>query len=55
MFNGIRAIFINNRENINLYLINKSWKKIYKKILERDNIKKDLNNDIINKLIYIFF
>lgn len=44
------------KKYINLDLINKSKKNIYKKILEKDNnIKKDLNNNIIGKLIYIFF
>lgn len=56
MFDGIGAAIINNKKSFNLDLIDKSLKKTYKKILEEDNnIKKDLNNNIISKSIYIFF
>lgn len=55
-FDNIKAAIINNRKNINLDLINKSRKNIYKKILKRNNNSdKNLNNNIIDKLIYIFF
>lgn len=55
-FDNIKAAIINNRKNINLDLVNKSRKNIYKKILKKNNNSdKNLNNNIIDKLIYIFF
>lgn len=55
-FDNIIAAIINSRKNIDIDLIDKSKKKIYKEILEKNNnAKRNLDNNIIDKLIYIFF
>lgn len=55
-FDNIRAVIINIREGIDINLIDESKKKIYKKILEKNNnAKRNLDNNIIDKSIYISF
>lgn len=55
IFNNIRTVIINNKGSINLNLIGKSRKITYKKTLRKDdNIKGNLNNNMIRKSIYIF-
>lgn len=50
--NKFNNIITNNGKSINLNLINKRKKKTYKKTLKRNNnIKKDLDNNIISKEI----
>ena len=52
---NIGAAITNNRKGIDLDLIDKSRKKMYRETLRGDdNIKEDLDNDMIGKLIYIF-
>lgn len=47
---------MNNKEEINLDLIEEGRKRIYKKVLGRKkDVKRDLNNNIINKSIYSLF
>lgn len=54
-FDNIRAAIINNREGINLDLIEKSRKRTYGETLERnDDVKGDLDDDVMDKLIYVF-
>lgn len=54
-FNNIRATITNSKEDINLNLIGKSRKKMYKETLMRDNdIKRDLNDNVIDKSSYVF-
>lgn len=54
-FDNIEAAITNSGEDIDMDLIDKSRKKIYRKTLRKDNdLKRDLNNDIIGKSIYIF-
>lgn len=51
----IEAAIINNRENIDWDLIDKSSKKIYRQILRKDNnVNEDLHNNVMGKSIYIF-
>ncbi len=41
---------------MNLNLIEEGRKKMYKKVLGREkDVKRDLNNDIISKSIYLLF
>ena len=54
-FNNIGAAIINSRKDIDLDLIDKSRKKIYRETLKEDDDSKwDLDNDVMDKLIYIF-
>lgn len=54
-FDNIKAAITNSREDIDLDLIGESKKRTYRKALGRDNnIKRDLDNDMIGKSIYIF-
>lgn len=51
----IEAAIINNKENIDWDLIDKSSKKIYRQILRKDdNVNEDLHNNVMGKSIYIF-
>ena len=53
---NIGAAIINNGEDIDLDLMDESRKKTYKETLRRDDdAEGDLDNDIIDKLIYVFF
>lgn len=55
-FDNIVAAISNNRKNIDLNLMDKSRKTIYKEILgKNDDRKRDLDNNIIDKSIYVFF
>lgn len=55
-FKNIRAAITNNGKNIDLDLKGKTRKKTYKEILKKDdNIEGNLEDDMIDKSIYIFF
>lgn len=54
-FDNIGVAITISREDIDLHLIDKSRKKTYKEVLGEDNnVKGDLDNNVIGKSIYIF-
>lgn len=54
-FNNIGIAITNNEKDIDLNLIDESRKKMYKETLGGDdNVKEDLNVDIMDKSIYVF-
>lgn len=54
-FNNIKAAIINSGKGIDLNLMDESRKRTYKEIIGRDNnVKIDLDNNVIGKSIYIF-
>ena len=55
-FHNNGAVITNNQEGIDLDLIGKIRKTVCRKTLkEDDNIKKDLDDNVISKSIYVFF
>lgn len=54
-FDDIEAIITNSREDIDLDLMKENKRKKYKKTLEKkDDAKRDFDNNVIYKLIYLF-
>lgn len=54
-FDNIGAAITNNGEGIDLDLMDKSRKRIYKEMLGGDDdAKRDLDDDVMGKSIYIF-
>lgn len=54
-FDNIGAVIINSGEDIDLDLIRKSRKMIYREMLRGDDdVERDLDDDVIGKSIYIF-
>ena len=54
-FDNIQAVITNSRLGIEWDLMDKRRKRMYREILRKNNnIKGNLDNDIINKSIYVF-
>lgn len=54
-FDNIGAAITNNREGIDLDLMDESRKKTYRETVGRnDDVKGDLADDVMSKSIYIF-
>lgn len=54
-FDDIGATITNSRKSIDLNLINKSRKRTYRKTLGGDdNVKGDLDDNVMGKSIYVF-
>lgn len=55
-FDNIGAAITNSGEDINLDLIGENRKRMYREILRGDDdVERDLDNDVIDKSIYVFF
>ena len=55
-FDNIGAAITNSGESINLDLMDESRKRIYRETLERDDdAKRDLDDNMMGKSIYVFF
>lgn len=54
-YDNIGAVIINSRKSIDLDLIDKSRKRIYKEMLKgNDDAKGDLDDNVIDMSIYVF-